>query len=76
MNERLDYYDEAGKLLKKQAISWKKVSGVWVWEKVVMTNVVKSSQTVLTFSDIRIGSGLSDNIFSERSMKAGLASIR
>ncbi len=76
LNERLDYYDEAGKLLKKQAISWKKVSGVWVWEKVVMTNVVKSSQTVLTFSDIRIGSGLSDNIFSERSMKAGLASIR
>jgi len=76
LKERLDYYDKNETLVKKQHISWKQVGKVWVWEKVVMINPVHSTQTVLTFSDIRIGTGLSDNIFSERSMKAGLASIR
>jgi outer membrane lipoprotein-sorting protein len=76
LKERLDYYDENEILVKKQHISWKQVGKVWVWEKVVMTNSVNSNQTVLTFSDIRIGTGLSDNLFSERSMKAGLAKIR
>ena len=76
LNERLYYYPSEGSLLKKQVISWKKVNEIWVWEKVVMTNVVTSSQTVLTFSNVRINSGLSDSIFSERVMKAGLASVR
>lgn len=76
LKERMDYYQSDGTLLKKQAISWKRVNKVWVWEKVVMTNAVTSSQTVLTFTDVRIDSGLSDSIFSERMMKAGLASVR
>jgi outer membrane lipoprotein-sorting protein len=76
LKEMLDYYDEAGKLLKKQTISWKKVGDVWVWEKVVMMNIQNSTQTVLSFSDIQVGAGLSDSFFSERSMKAGLASVK
>ena len=75
LKERIAYYDLQGKLLKEQTISWKQIKGVWVWEKVVTTNVQTKRQTFLTIRDIRVNTGLSEELFTERSMRRGVEKI-
>ena len=71
LKERIDYYDRNGKLLKKQLTTWKRESGTWIWEKVILTNVQTHVQTTLSISDTQINTGLSDDVFSERTMRLG-----
>ncbi len=72
LKERLQYYDLDGNLFKEQIITWKKIKDAWVWEKVVTTNVQTKVQTFLTISDIKVDTGLSENLFTERSMRRGV----
>ncbi|HLB02452.1 MAG TPA: outer membrane lipoprotein-sorting protein [Nitrospiria bacterium] len=75
LKERIEYYDPAGKLFKEQIITWKKIKDAWVWEKVVTTNAQTKAQTFLTISDIKVDSGLSEDLFTERSMKRGVEAV-
>jgi hypothetical protein len=72
LKERLQYYDLKGDLFKEQIITWKKIKDAWVWEKVVTTNVQTQAQTFLTISDIKVDTGLSEDLFTERSMRRGV----
>jgi len=72
LKERIQYYDLNKDLLKEQIITWKKIKDAWVWEKVVTTNQQTKVQTFLTISDIKVDSGLSEDLFSERAMRRGL----
>ena len=70
LREKIDYYDNEGQLLKRQLISWKKIKGAHVWEKVVTSNMINHNVTTLNISDIKIDTGLDDSYFSQRSMKS------
>jgi hypothetical protein len=72
LKERLQYYDLDGNLFKEQIITWKKIKEAWVWEKVVTTNVQTKVQTFLTISDIKVDTGLPEDLFTERSMRRGV----
>ena len=71
LKERIDYYDTDQKLWKEQVIGWKKIKNVWVWEKVVTTNVQLDRKTFLTINDIRVNTGLTEDLFTERTMRRG-----
>ncbi|MHB8482564.1 MAG: outer membrane lipoprotein-sorting protein [Nitrospiria bacterium] len=75
LKERVDYYDETGKLFKKQTISWKKNKDAWVWEKVTTFNVQTGVETNLDVSDVKIDTGLQDSQYTERNLKGGIASF-
>ncbi len=73
--ERIDYYSPAGALFKRQTIKWQKIGTAWVWERVVGENLITNDQTVLDISDIKLNSGLQDEVFSARTMRLGKDSI-
>ncbi|MBI1822021.1 MAG: outer membrane lipoprotein-sorting protein [Nitrospirae bacterium] len=75
LKERVDYYDETGKIFKKQTISWKKIKDAWVWDKVTTFNVQTGVETNLDVSDIKIDTGLQDSQYTERTLKGGIASF-
>jgi hypothetical protein len=75
LKDRVDYYDESGKLFKKQTIAWSKIKDAWIWSKVDTQNVQTGVETHLDVSEIRIDTGLQDSHYSERSLKGGPASI-
>ena len=39
VNERIDYYNIKGALLKEQFIKWQRVGKAWVWDRVLVRNV-------------------------------------
>ena len=73
--ERIDYYNPAGALIKRPTIKWQKIGAAWVWEQVVGENLITNEQTVLDISDIKLNSGLQDEVFSARTMRLGKDSI-
>lgn len=76
LKEKMEYYDLDGKPLKEQFATWKKIANAWVWEKVLIKNLQTSAQIVLSVNDIEIDLGLSDDLFSEKSMIKGINSIK
>jgi hypothetical protein len=73
--ERIDYYGPSGALIKREIIKWKKMGKAWVWQRVVGEDLVTQARTVLDISDIKLNSGLSDEVFSARTMRLGKDSI-
>ena len=73
--ERIDYYGKDGELEKRQTIKWKRIGEAWVWEQVVGVDLVTNDRTVLDITDVRLNTGLKDEIFSARSMRLGKDSI-
>ncbi len=67
----MEYYDPRGNLLKKQAMSWQQVDGAWVWKEVVVENVQNGHSSVFQVSDVKINTGLKDNVFTERNLTKG-----
>jgi hypothetical protein len=62
-------------LFKRQTIEWQKIGAAWVWKRVVGENLITNDQTVLDISDIKLNSGLQDEVFSARTMRLGRDSI-
>ncbi|MEJ2554210.1 MAG: outer membrane lipoprotein-sorting protein [Gammaproteobacteria bacterium] len=73
--ERIDYYDPTGLLIKRQTITWKRIGKDWVWKQVVGENLITDERTVLDITDIKLNSGLKDEVFSARTMRLGKDSI-
>lgn len=71
LKERVDYYSTDGALQKTQLITWKNLKNAFIWEKVIIKNVKTDVQTILSISDVEIDKGLTDKIFSERTMISG-----
>jgi len=65
-----EFYDEDGDLLKTLDIrNVEKISGYWVLTDLEMHNVQENHTTNIILSDVRLDSGVSDDMFSERRMR-------
>ena len=73
--ERIDYYDSTGVLIKRQTIAWQQIGKDWVWKRVMGENLITDERTVLDITDIKLNSGLKDEVFSARTMRLGKDSI-
>jgi len=66
--EKIEYYDQTGKKLKVATYIFKKVDGIWVTTQVSMENVVKKHMTKFIMTDIKINTGLKDEMFTIKKM--------
>ncbi|NOX86935.1 MAG: outer membrane lipoprotein-sorting protein [Chlorobi bacterium] len=69
--EKLEYYSQKGQKLKEAVYHYKKIDSHWVADKVTMTNAVKQHKTVTIMSNIKINTGLNDDLFTIENLKGG-----
>ena len=74
-NVRIDYYDGKLNLLKEQFVKWQRVNGAWVWDRVLVRNAQTLRASIFLNSDVRINTGLRDDVFSERTLMTGPSAI-
>ncbi|MCD6555831.1 MAG: outer membrane lipoprotein-sorting protein [Bacteroidales bacterium] len=68
-----EFYDEDGDLLKIMHVnSSQKISGINVITKITMQNKQKNHKTIMSLSNVKINTGISDSKFSERMMMRGI----
>jgi len=68
---RIDYYDLKGGLLKEQFIKWQRVDDAWIWDRVLVRNVETLHASVFLITDAKINTGITDDIFTERTLRMG-----
>ncbi len=68
---KIDYYDRAEKLLKRQIIEWQQLKGLSVWKQTKVTNIQNGHRTIFEVSDLEVNIGLQDQEFTERALKRG-----
>lgn len=67
---KVEYFDRRGEKTKELTVDdVEKIDGYWMGKTMVMQSLEKKHRTILKLSDIRFDRGLSDNAFSERSLK-------
>lgn len=66
---RIDYFGEAGELVKTQWIDWQQIGRGLVWKRSQVTNVRVPRKTFIELSEVRINVGLTDDQFSERALR-------
>jgi hypothetical protein len=71
VNTRIDYYDNSGELIKDQFIKWQRIGNAWVWDRVLVRSRRTSSASVFQLSEIKINAGVSDDLFTARSLERG-----
>jgi len=73
--QRIDYYDLKGKFLKQQIIDWEilkdKSNNGYFWKKTTVVNMQSGHRTVLEIGNRTINLDISDDDFTERSLRAG-----
>lgn len=69
---KTDYYDRQKNILKKQTLTWQKVSEAWVWDRVEVINVQTGHKSIFTIDDVRVNVGVSARVFTERALKKGI----
>lgn len=69
---KIEYYDLKGDLLKTQKIEWQELSSYKVFKTVEVVNVQTQHKTIFEISDVRINTGLKDDLFTERTLKTGV----
>ncbi len=68
-----EFYDEDGELLKILNIKKvEKISGYWIITSSEMDNVQKNHKTTIQLSNVKVNSGVSSSMFSERMMMRGI----
>jgi hypothetical protein len=75
VNVRIDYFDTEGKPLKQQFIKWQQVGNAWVWDRVLVRNPNNKTASVFQVSGVAINTGLSDDLFSERTLVKGPSAV-
>jgi len=73
---RIDYFYENDKVIKQQFIQWQNIDNVWTWKMVTAINLENGNRTVLEQTDMLINIGLSDDIFTKRTMQLGATSLK
>jgi len=66
--EKIEYYDQDHKLLKFATYTFKKITNHWVTTQVTMENVVKNHMTKFIMTDIKVNTGLKDEMFTPEKM--------
>jgi outer membrane lipoprotein-sorting protein len=67
-----EYYDRQGKLLKRLRVSGiKQTDGIWIAEKMEMTNVLNEHSTVIEIRDVAFNAALDDSLFTVAAMEQG-----
>ncbi len=72
---QMEYFDHDGRLVKQQTIRWAQVDGAWVWREVEAVNRLSGGHTLLRQSEVKVNTGLADNLFTKRIMKRGPATL-
>lgn len=66
---KLRYFDTSGAEVRQQVREeWMKIDGKLIPTRISMTNVKTGDVTVITMSDIKVNQGVSDDIFSRRTL--------
>ena len=68
--EKLGYFNNKGKKIKQEKFHFIKVKGIWVADETTMTNIQKQHMTKITMTDIKINTGLSDEIFTLKNLES------
>jgi outer membrane lipoprotein-sorting protein len=69
--QREEYYDDKGELTRVyEALEVKEIDGHPTVTKRKMTNVKKEHETIVDFNDVHYDVGLTDDLFTERYLKA------
>ena len=69
---KVEYYDSKQRLLKTQTIQWQELKGSLVWKNSHVKNLETGRTTVIELSDVKVNSGLPDQLFTERSLNRGV----
>jgi len=72
---RIDYYNLKGALLKEQFIKWQRVGKAWVWDRVLVRNVQTLHASVFLITDVDINIGITDDFFTERTLRMGPSAV-
>lgn len=68
--KKIEYYDRKKEHLKTAIFTdWKKIGGIYVMGKIMMTNHQNSKQTILVWTNQKIKAGLKKKDFSKRKLK-------
>ena len=62
-------FDNSGNLLKEKNIEFVKIKDYHIMEKITVKNVQKNHQTILTFGNIELDTGVKDKLFQEKNLK-------
>ena len=71
-----DFGRKYGVLVKEQHLSWRQIGDSWLWDEVSAINLRNGRHTRLVQSNVKINSGLPDNLFTKRILKQGLNALR
>ncbi len=66
--EKFEYFDKKNQKVKVATYEYKQIKGIWVSNKVTMTNLRKNHRTVFIMSNIKINTGLSNDLFTPEKM--------
>jgi len=75
VNTRIDYFDRKGELLKEQFVKWQRVGTAWVWDRVLVRSRRTLTASRFELSEVKVNTGLSDDIFTARTLYQGPQSI-
>ncbi|MDZ7764432.1 MAG: outer membrane lipoprotein-sorting protein [Melioribacteraceae bacterium] len=68
-----EFYDEDGDHLKNLTVKkYDKIDGFWTILHSEMHNVQKDHRTIMKLKDVKLNTGIDDNMFTERMMKRGI----
>lgn len=68
-----EFYDEDGDHLKNLTVeNYGKIDGFWTILHSEMHNIQKDHKTIMKLKDVKLNTGIDDNMFTERMMKRGI----
>jgi len=76
VSARIDYYAKDGVLSKIQFNKWQQIDGAWVWDRVLVRNVITGSVSIFVVGDVDVNIGLKDELFSARTLRQGAKALR
>ncbi len=62
-------FDKRGELKKEKEYSYKRIEDYYIIDRVFVKDVQKNHTTEVTFSDVKVDSGIKNNLFQEKNLK-------
>lgn len=69
--KRVRYFDMDGRPALEVDCEWTQVDGKWLWQRLTAVAPATGARTIMEISNIKINSGLSDRLFSSRTLMRG-----
>jgi len=71
VSARIDYFTKDGALSKVQFNKWQQINGAWVWDRVLVRNMISGNVSIFVIGDVDVDIGLKDEFFSARTLRVG-----